>query len=85
MPRLLQILNAATGRRKRRKMNMEEKDYCVLSYRGERIPIRITVLRAEEGHGDMNIRSCDGRERSHGRANRHKRGRIYPPSFPPWG
>lgn len=43
-------------------MNMEEKDYCVLSYRGERIPIRITVLRAEEGHGDMNIRSCDGRE-----------------------
>ena len=43
-------------------MNMEEKEYCVLGYRGERIPIRITVLRAEEGHGDMNIRSCDGRE-----------------------
>ena len=37
-------------------------DYCVLCYRGERIPIRITVLREEEGHGDMNIRSCDGRE-----------------------
>lgn len=57
IPRLLQEenSNAATGRR-RRKMNMEEKDYCVLSYRGERIPIRITVLRAEEGHGDRGAR-----------------------------
>lgn len=41
---------------------MGEKDFYVLCYHGERIPIRITVLRAEEGHGDMNIRSCDGRE-----------------------
>lgn len=41
---------------------MEEKGYCVLCYHGERIPIRITVLRAEEGRGDMDIRSCDGRD-----------------------